>query len=247
MERWRRKVLVEGVSKRQVCREYALGWRTLEKLLGFPEPPGYRRQVPRRRPRLGPFVGLIGRILAADADPSTPRKQRQTARRVYERLRDEHGYAGSEVTVRRYVAEQGRVRGEVFIPLNQPAGEAQFDFGEATVEIAGVRVKAALAVMTLPYSDALFVSAYPRECTETFQAGPWGAETRSGGELVFVDEARGVQKLGHAASRYSWMIPPGRSSRWMAVRGSGGSPRAGATAVRSGGWRSSARCGLTQL
>ena len=61
--------------------------------------------------------------------------------------------------------------GEVFVPLSQPPGEAQFDFGEATVEIAGVRVKAALAVMTLPYSDAFFVSAYPRECTETFQAG----------------------------------------------------------------------------
>ena len=150
MEQWneiRRKVLVEGVSKRQVCREYGLGWQTLEKMLGFPEPPGYRRQVPRGRPRLGPFVGLIDGILAADADPSTPRKQRHTARRIYERLRDEHGYAGSEVTVRRYVAEQVRVSGEVFVPLSQPAGEAQFDFGEATVEIAGVRVKAALAVM----------------------------------------------------------------------------------------------------
>ena len=125
----------------------------------------------RGRPRLGAFVGLIDGILAADADPSTPRKQRHTARWVFERLRDEHGYAGSEVTVRRYVAEQGRRGGEVFVPLSQPAGEAQFDFGEATVEIARVRVKAALAVMTLPYSDAFLVSAYPRECTETFQAG----------------------------------------------------------------------------
>ncbi len=174
MELWneiRRQVLVEGVSKRQVCREYGLGWRTLEKMLGFPEPPGYRRRVPRGRPKLGAFVGVIDGILAGDADPSTPRKQRHTARRIFERLRDEHGYTGSEVTVRRYVAEQVRVSGEVFVPLSQPPGEAQFDFGEATVEIAGVRVKAALAVMTLPYSDAFFVSAYPRECSETFQAG----------------------------------------------------------------------------
>jgi transposase len=174
MELWneiRRKVLVEGVSKRLVCREYGLGWRTLEKMLEFPEPPGYRRRVVRGRPRLGAFVGVIDGILAADAESSTPRKQRHTARRIFERLRDEHGYAGSEVTVRRYVAERRRVGGEVFVPLSQPAGEAQFDFGEATVEIAGARVKAALAVMTLPYSDAFFVSAYPRECTETFQAG----------------------------------------------------------------------------
>ena len=174
MELWseiRRKVLVEGVSKRAICREYGVGWWTLEKMLAHPEPPGYRHRVLRGRPRLGAFVGVIDEILAGDADPSTPRKQRHTARRVFERLRDEHGYAGSEVTVRRYVASHRRVGGEVFVPLSQPAGEAQFDFGEATVEIGGVRVKAALAVMTLPYSDAFFVSAYPRECTETFQAG----------------------------------------------------------------------------
>jgi transposase len=58
----------------------------------------------------------------------------------------------------------------VFAPLAQPPGEAQFDFGEAVVEIAGTRVKAALAVMSLPYSDAFFVSAFPRERTETLQA-----------------------------------------------------------------------------
>jgi transposase len=174
MEQWneiRRKVLVEGVSRRQIYREYGVGWRTLEKMLAHAEPPGYRREVPRARPKLGAFVGVIDGILAVDADPSTPRKQRHTARRIFERLRDEHGYKGSEVTVRRYVAERFRVGGEVFVPLSQPPGEAQFDFGEATVEIAGVRVKAALAVMTLPYSDAIFMSAYPRECTETFQAG----------------------------------------------------------------------------
>jgi hypothetical protein len=69
----------------------------------------------------------------------------------------------------------------VFVPLSQPPGEAQFDFGEATVEIAGERVKAALAVMTLPYSDAFLVSAYPRECTETFQAGHVAAFSYFGG------------------------------------------------------------------
>jgi transposase len=184
MELWseiRRKVLVEGVSKRAICREYGVGWWTLEKMLAHPEPPGYRHRVLRGRPRLGAFVGVIDEILAGDADPSTPRKQRHTARRIFERLRDEHGYLGGEVAVRRYVASQRRVSGEVFVPLSQPAGEAQFDFGEATVEIAGVRAKAALAVMTLPYSDAFLVSAYPRECTETFQAGHVAAFAFFGG------------------------------------------------------------------
>ena len=162
MEQWseiRRRVLVEGVSKREICREYGVGWRTLGKMLAFPEPPGYRREVPRSRPKLGAFVGVIDEILAVDADPSTPRKQRHTAKRIFDRLRDEHGYSGGEVAVRRYVAAYRRVSGEVFVPLSQPPGEAQFDFGEATVVIAGVEMKAALAVMTLPYSDAFFVSA----------------------------------------------------------------------------------------
>jgi transposase len=184
MELWseiRWKVLVEGVSKRQICGEYGVDWRTLGKMLAHAEPPGYRRGLPRGRPKLGAFVGVIDEILAGDADPSTPRKQRHTARRIFERLRDEHGYLGGEVAVRRYVVSQCRVSGEVFVPLSQPAGEAQFDFGEATVEIAGVRVKAALAVMTLPYSDAFLVSAYPRECTETFQAGHVAAFAFFGG------------------------------------------------------------------
>jgi transposase len=130
-------------------------------MLEHAEPPGYRTTEQRSRPILGPFAGVIDEILAIDADPSTPKKQRHTARRIFDRLRDEHGYVGSEATVRRYVAQHRRVSAEVFIPLSQPPGEAQFDFGEATVEIDGMRVKAALAVMTLPYPDAFFVSAYP--------------------------------------------------------------------------------------
>jgi transposase len=59
---------------------------------------------------------------------------------------------------------------EVFVPLSHPPGHAQFDFGEAVVEIAGARTKAALGLITLPYSDTCFAPAYPRECTETFQA-----------------------------------------------------------------------------
>jgi transposase len=139
MEQWaeiRRRVLVEGLSKREACREYRVGWRTLAKMLALPEPPGYRRRGPRPKPVLGPFAGVIEQILAGDADPLTPRKQRHTAKRIFERLRDEHGYAGSEVTVRRFVAEHHRTRGEVFVPLSQPPGQAQFDFGVRGDDVA---------------------------------------------------------------------------------------------------------------
>jgi transposase len=171
MQLWseiRRRVLVEGASKRSICLEYGLGWHTVDKILEHPEPPGYRSKVPRGRPKLGPFVSVIEAIL--EADKEAPPKQRHTAKRIFERLRDEQGYVGSEITVRRFVRQKRQHSAEVFVPLSHLPGEAQFDFGEATVEIAGVRRKAALAVMTLPYSDAFFVWAYPRECTETFQA-----------------------------------------------------------------------------
>jgi len=132
----------------------------LDKILARPEPPGYRQRVERPKSKLGPFMGVVDAIL--EDDKQAPAKQRHTARRIFDRLSDEHGYSGSEVTVRRYLALHKRASAEVFVPLSQPPGEAQFDFGEATVEIEGIRVKAALAVMALPYCDAFFVSASPR-------------------------------------------------------------------------------------
>ncbi len=182
MELWseiRRKVLVEGVSKRAICRDYKMGWRTVDKVLAHVEPPGYRGRERRAQPVLGAFVGVIDEILELDRD--APAKQRHTARRIFDRLREEHGYRGSEVQVRRYVAQHRRHAREVFVPLSHPPGEAQFDFGEATVVIAGERMKAAFAVMTLPFSDAWHLSAYPRECTETFQAAHVAAFSFFGG------------------------------------------------------------------
>jgi len=172
MEMWnevRRKVLVEGASKRSMRREYRIGSETLAKILANPEPPGYRMAGPRPRPKVGEFVGVIDEILMADR--TAPPKQRHTSKRIFERLRDEYGYTGGITQVKEAVAAARLGSRESFVPLSHPAGEAQFDFGEATVVIAGVECKAALAVMTLPYSDAFCVSAFPRECTETFQAG----------------------------------------------------------------------------
>src|SRR3989441_9906934 len=171
MQEWteiRRKVLVEGVSKRSIMREYRLSHETLQKMLSQPEPPGYRQSVPREKTKLGPYLGLIDEILISDRD--APPKQHHTAKRIYERLRDEYGYEGGITQVKEAVARHKRHGKEVFVPLSHPPGEAQFDFGQATVQIAGVRRKAAFAVMSLPYSDGFHVSAYPRECTETFQA-----------------------------------------------------------------------------
>jgi transposase len=165
----RRKVLVEGVSKRSIKKDYKIGSAALEKVLTNSEPPGYRQTVVRPKPQLGNFLSVIDEIL--ESDKTAPRKQRHTAKRIFERLRDEYGYTGCSSQVRAAVARAKAHQKEVFVPLSHPPGHAQFDFGEAVVVIAGVERKAHFAVMTLPYSDTYFISAYPRECTENFQAG----------------------------------------------------------------------------
>src|SRR5512144_1342162 len=172
MENWaesRRRVLVDGQSKRSVCREFEIHWDTLQKILDHPEPPGYRRTAPRPRPKLDPFLPVIHQIL--DDDKKAPTKQRHTARRIFERLRDEHGYTGGLTVVKEAVAAWKLRSAEVFVPLAHRPGEAQVDFGQAEVTLDGRTVTVALFVMTLPYSDAIFVCAFPRECTEAFLEG----------------------------------------------------------------------------
>src|SRR3954447_18189858 len=69
MENWaeiRRRVRVDGQSKRSVCREFDIHGDTLPKILDHPEPPGYRRTAPRPRPKIDPFLGVIPPILEAD-------------------------------------------------------------------------------------------------------------------------------------------------------------------------------------
>jgi transposase len=172
MDNWaeiRRRVLVDGLGKRAACRQYGIHWDTLTKILQHPEPPGYRRTAPRPRPKLDPFLGVIHQIL--QDDKKAPRKQRHTARRIFERLRAEHGYQGGLSIVKEAVAAWRTRSAEVFVPLAHPPGEAQVDFGEAEISLDGQPAKVALFVMTLPYSDALFVRAFPRECTEAFLEG----------------------------------------------------------------------------
>lgn len=189
----RRRVLAGEISKRHACREYDLHWQTLTKILRQAEPPAFRATRPRRRPKLGPFLPVLHQIL--EADRAQPRKQRHTAERIYQRLRDEHGYAGCRSIVRAAVADWKRSRAEVFVPLAHPPGEAQADFGEAQVVIAGERVTAALFVLTLPHSDAFFVAAFPKECTETFQEGHARAFRYLGGVPTRISYDN--SKIGH--------------------------------------------------
>ena len=171
MEQWteiRRRVLVEGVSKRQILRETGMHWSTLQKILTNSAPPGYRQSQPRPQPKIGPYRDRIQQILMADRE--LPRKQRHTAKRIWERLQEE-GYTGGYTAVKEAVRETEQQNQEVFVPLVHRPGEAQVDFGEAVVRLGGELRVVKFLLMALPYSDAFFVMAFERECTETFGEG----------------------------------------------------------------------------
>jgi len=132
-------------------------------------PPGYQRTRPIRRPKLGPWLGVIDQIL--EEDESRPKKQRHTAKRIYDRLKQEHQFAGGYTIVKDYVRQARLRHKEVFVPLAHPPGQAQADFGEALVVIAGQEQKAHFLCVDLPYSDDAFVVAFPAENTESFCEG----------------------------------------------------------------------------
>ena len=94
----RRAVLTGEMSMREACEHFGLNFRTIKKILSHEEPPGYRREVPREKPVLGPFIPIIHQIL--EADKKSPPKQRHSGKKIFERLRDEHGYTGRISVVR---------------------------------------------------------------------------------------------------------------------------------------------------
>jgi transposase len=167
--RVRRAVGVEGRSQRAVAREFGLSRETVRKMLQYAVPPGYQRQQPIKRPKLGPWLGVINAIL--EDDKQRPGKQRHTAKRIFERLREEHSFTGGYTIVKDYVRSAELHSREMFIPLTHAPGEAQADFGEALVVIAGVEQKAHYLAMDLPHSDDCFVAAFPAETTEAFLEG----------------------------------------------------------------------------
>jgi transposase len=167
--RVRHAVQIEGLSRREAARRFGIDPRTVAKMMVFSVPPGYRRGGAPKRPKLDPFTAVIDRIL--EDDRAGRSKQRHTSKRIFERLRDEHGYTGGMTIVKDYVHERRQRQREVFVPLRHEPGHAQADFGEAWAVIGGVERKIHFFAMDLPHSDAGFVQAYPAETTEAFCAG----------------------------------------------------------------------------
>ena len=113
--RVRRSVIVEGKSERETARLYGLARETVRKMLRYSAPPGYRRQQAAKRPKLDAWTGVIDQIL--EQDKRRTKKQRHTAKRILERLCDEHGYTGGYTIVKDYVRLRKVSQREKFVPL----------------------------------------------------------------------------------------------------------------------------------
>lgn len=164
-----RLACAEGMSGREAARHFGISRDSVKKILSFSVPPGYVRKAAIRRPKLDDFTAIIDQWLGEDRGRN--RKQRHTAKRVFERLRDEHGFSGGYTIVKDYMREQDRHGREMFVPLAHPPGHAQADFGEAMVVIGGVEQKAYFFAFDLPHSDACYIRAYPAAIAEAWVDG----------------------------------------------------------------------------
>ena len=166
----RRSVIVGGMSKRAAAREYGVNRRTVDKMVAHSVPQGYVPVEVRRKPVLGAYMAKIEEIFLKDK-LDAPSKQFHSAKRIFERLRDEFGYQGGPTQVRGYVSELKARSKEAFIPLVSLPGEAQSDFGEVWADIAGKRTRCHAFFMVLPQSGVWFLRLYPVENAESFCDG----------------------------------------------------------------------------
>jgi transposase len=173
-EQIRRDRRQEQLSIRELAERHGVHRRAVRQALASAVPPPRKVYPRRRRPAIDPWVAVIDAWLLADQE--APRKQRHTARRVWQRLVAEHQATLSEVTVSRYVAgcrdELGLVRREVSVPQTHLAGaEAEVDFGEFYALLAGENVKCWMFVMRLSHSGRAFHVAFGTQAQEAFLEG----------------------------------------------------------------------------
>jgi transposase len=167
----RRAYFVDKLSIRAIHRMLGYDRETIRKAIVQAAPTPYRLARPRAAPVIGPYKQRIAELLAESKKQK--RKQRYTAHRIFEILRSE-GYLGSEGAVHNYVSRERRKDEykEKYIPLEfDPGQDAQVDWGEAEVILAGERVTVQLFILRLNYSKARFVMAFPFQKQEAFFDG----------------------------------------------------------------------------
>jgi DNA-binding transcriptional regulator YhcF (GntR family) len=217
----RRDHRVEGLSIRALADKHRVHRRTVRQALESAVPP--RKTVQRVAPRLEPFKAAIDEMLRSDLD--APKKQRHTARRVLARLVDEHGAADlSYSTVRDHLrrrrpqiaAEAGRALEAGCVPQTYRSGaEAEVDFHDLWVVLAGVKTKTALFTMRLSFSGRSAHRAFATQGQEAFLEGHVYGFGRLGG--VPVDKIR-YDNLNSAVKQVLFGRSRQENERWIAFR-----------------------------
>jgi transposase len=212
----------DGLSIRALADRYGVHRRTVRQALGDAVPPERKTPV-RRAPKLEPAKALIDAMLTVDL--TAPRKQRHTARRVLARLVDEHDMSDLTYSaVRDYVAKRrpqiwaaaGRSVEEAFVPqTHEPGAEAEVDFADLWIDLAGVRTKCFLFTLRLSFSGKAVHRAYSTQGQEAFLEGHQQAFDVLGGTPI--DKIR-YDNLKSAVSRVLFGRNRTESARWVAFR-----------------------------
>lgn len=176
----RRDARVEELGIRALARKYHVGRGTVRQALASAVPPERKTPV-RAAPKLDSFKPVIDAMLRVDLD--APRKQRHTATRIHHRLLDEHGANVSYGSVRDYVRarrpqieiDAGRRTVQAFVPqVHAPGAEAEVDFGEVWVILAGVKTKCHMFTFRLSHSGRAVHRVYSTQSQEAFLEGHIG-------------------------------------------------------------------------
>ena len=235
-----------GVSWRRISKEVGVSRQTVRKYAQLedcsPEPPARPAAVS----KLDPYKPLIGKWL--EADRFMPRKQRHTARRVYDRLVEEQGFDGSYQIVQRYVKrwrQEHRLPGDGYLELEWSPGVMQADFGLAQAVVAGSRTDVHCLVASFPHSNMRYAVALPGENAECVRRGA-ARGVRAHRRRAAGAGARTTPPARRTGSRGtgSWWWRCSRGSSRITGSRSGSAIRARAT--RRAAWRTrSGSCAAT--
>lgn len=196
-----RSMDAEGVPRAEIARRLRLSRNTVARYADMadmsPEPP-----VPADRPHpaIDPHIGWIDDLL--EADLGAPRKQRHTAKRIYDRLVEERGYKGSYSSVqhhvRRWRLDRAAGAGDGYLELEWAPGTAQADYGNFEAVVAGERLRLKLLVVCLPHSNARYAVSGMSQRSECMCAGlaeVFGWVGRAPRELVLDDATEAGRRV----------------------------------------------------